>query len=258
MRFVNQTRLLVESGMSGATGNIYVGLHEFEDMGFVLHALRPDDLFFDIGANIGSYTVLAAGGVGATCVSVEPVPSTYQWLLKNVGLNGLQERVTCWNVGVGEEQGVLRFTQGHGPCNKVLGEGQVTEDSVEVPVTTLDRLFEKVNIPGDETAVIVKVDTEGYEVPILQDSEIPFRNAPTAFILELDGSGSHYGFDESRIHQLLNKAGYKAVSYSPFQRQLHVISDKRREGNTVYVNDLDFFSRRVSNSARYSVINKYV
>jgi hypothetical protein len=74
--FVNNTRLLVKPGMTGATGNIYCGLHEFEDMAFVLHLLRPGDLFVDIGANIGSYTILA-GATGANAISFEPVPSTF-------------------------------------------------------------------------------------------------------------------------------------------------------------------------------------
>jgi hypothetical protein len=42
------------------SGNIYAGLHEFGDMAFVLHFLRAGDLFADVGANIGSYTVLAS------------------------------------------------------------------------------------------------------------------------------------------------------------------------------------------------------
>lgn len=72
--FVDNTLLRVRPGMTGATCNIYVGLHEFEDMAFVLHLLRSGDLFVDIGANIGSYTVLAGGAVGAKCISVEPIP----------------------------------------------------------------------------------------------------------------------------------------------------------------------------------------
>src|SRR5947207_3361417 len=63
--FVGPTRLLISRGMHGATGNYYCGLHEFEDMALVLHALRPGDLFFDVGANVGSYTVLAGGAAGA-------------------------------------------------------------------------------------------------------------------------------------------------------------------------------------------------
>jgi hypothetical protein len=43
--------------MTGATGNVYYGLHEFQDMAFVTHYLREGYLFADIGANIGSYSV---------------------------------------------------------------------------------------------------------------------------------------------------------------------------------------------------------
>lgn len=72
MPFVNGIRLLVRKGMRGATGNIYVGLMEFEDMAFVLHFLRNDDVFIDVGANVGVYSILAASR-GADVVAMEPV-----------------------------------------------------------------------------------------------------------------------------------------------------------------------------------------
>ena len=64
--WVGQTKLIIERGMVGATGNLYCGLHEIEDMEFVLHFLRSDDIFLDIGANVGTYTVLAAGVAGSS------------------------------------------------------------------------------------------------------------------------------------------------------------------------------------------------
>ena len=85
--FVNNTRLLVLRGMTGATGNWYGGLHECADMAFVLHALRPGDLFVDVGANVGSYTVLAAGAVQADAIAVEPVEAP----LLARGLVGLRQ-----------------------------------------------------------------------------------------------------------------------------------------------------------------------
>jgi hypothetical protein len=51
--------------MKGAAHFIYPGVCEFEEMAFVLHYARPTDLFVDVGANIGAYTVLAAGASGA-------------------------------------------------------------------------------------------------------------------------------------------------------------------------------------------------
>jgi hypothetical protein len=46
--WINGSKFLVKTGETGLTGNIYTGLHEFSDMGFLLHFLRVDDIFVDI------------------------------------------------------------------------------------------------------------------------------------------------------------------------------------------------------------------
>src|SRR5579863_4327451 len=88
--WIEGTHLAVRRGMTGATGNIYCGLHEFEDMAFLLHFLRPDDLFVDIGANIGSYTILASGVRRARTIAFEPDPVTFAALSRNIALNALE------------------------------------------------------------------------------------------------------------------------------------------------------------------------
>jgi hypothetical protein len=95
--WVNGARFLVKTGETGLTGNIYTGLHEFPEMGFVLHFLRDEDLFVDVGANVGSYTILACSAVGARGVAFEPIPSTYgrecsvtvQLTLLDIALHGM-------------------------------------------------------------------------------------------------------------------------------------------------------------------------
>src|SRR6516164_2306954 len=52
--WIEGAKLIVSRGMTGATGNIYCGLHEFVEMSFLLHLLQPNDLFLDVGANIGA------------------------------------------------------------------------------------------------------------------------------------------------------------------------------------------------------------
>ena len=98
--FINDTVLLAQSGMTGATLNWYCGLHEPIEMAFALHVLRPGDLFVDVGANVGSYSILAGGAVKADVISVEPIPSTFQWLQRNIRLNDLNqiEAHCCWPV----------------------------------------------------------------------------------------------------------------------------------------------------------------
>ncbi|MBX3426175.1 MAG: hypothetical protein KF688_10885 [Pirellulales bacterium] len=97
--FVNDSRLVVERSMQGATGNIYVGLHEFVEMSFVLHLLRPGDLLLDLGANVGVYTILASAVCGARSLACEPAPTTYQRLVRNIRANA-----------VDSEESLLRFT----------------------------------------------------------------------------------------------------------------------------------------------------
>ncbi|RWY49455.1 FkbM family methyltransferase [Mucilaginibacter gilvus] len=100
-QFTQNSKLMVWKGLTGATGNIYCGLHEFEDMAFLLHFLRPGDLFADVGANIGSYTMLASAEIGARSVTVEPLPATFKNLLQNIQLNNIGDKVNALNIGIG-------------------------------------------------------------------------------------------------------------------------------------------------------------
>src|SRR5437868_5193159 len=121
--------------MTGATGNLYCGLHEYSDMSFVLHLLRKEDAFADIGANIGSYTVLASGHVGARSFAFEPVASTFENLLKNVSLNNISDRVRSYNIALGAKAGTVDFTTGLDTVNHVVQDNQ--ESSTKVTLDTL-------------------------------------------------------------------------------------------------------------------------
>ena len=106
--------------MTGATGNIYVGLQEFEDMAFTAHFLRETDLFVDIGANIGSYTIIAGSFSGCRVISIEPIPSTFEYLVNNLKLNGLEELVEAVNLGVGSKADKLVFSIEQDTVNHVI------------------------------------------------------------------------------------------------------------------------------------------
>lgn len=247
--FVGTTRLLARRGMAGATGNVYCGLHEFEDMAFVLHVLRPGDLLVDVGANVGSYTVLAAGACGARVLSIEPIPSTFARLGDNIRLNDLDRLVDARNVGLGASSGVLRFSTDLDSENHVLAGAESGEASgLAVPVCTLDSLV------ADSSPILIKIDAEGYETEVLRGAEQTLRR-PTvqAVLMELNGNGARYGFDEERLHRLMLEHGFAPGRYEPFRRALTRADGRNRVGNTLYVRDLDALRARVESAPRHQV-----
>jgi FkbM family methyltransferase len=247
--FVDHTRLLVRRGMTGATGNVYCGLHEFEDMSFVLHALRPEDLFVDVGANVGTYTVLAAGAVGCRCMAFEPVRSVYEALLENVRLNDLASRVEARNEGVGEELGTIAFTTDLDTINHVAVDADRSRAVATVPVTTLDAALR------GEAPAVVKIDVEGFEARVLTGGDLTLRSSGVlALLLELNGSGVRYGSDENELHEKVLRYGFFPARYEPLSRKLSTVDLRRNPaGNTLYVRSIEQMQARVAAAPQFSV-----
>ena len=78
-------------------------------MAFLLHLLRPGDHLVNIGANVGSQTVLAGGEVKSRVTSIEPTPATFEHLQRNAALNAMAEGVSCCQVGLSDKQGRFFF-----------------------------------------------------------------------------------------------------------------------------------------------------
>ncbi|MFZ4401858.1 MAG: FkbM family methyltransferase [Bacteroidales bacterium] len=91
--FTEKTKLIVYKNSYGASGNLICGLLEYNEMLFLLHFLRKEDLFIDVGANIGSYTILSAAHIEADTISVEPYPPAFDKLIENIHINNSQSRV---------------------------------------------------------------------------------------------------------------------------------------------------------------------
>lgn len=247
--WVNGSKFFVKTGETGLTGNIYTGLHEFPDMGFLLHFLRGEDLFVDIGANVGSYTILACSAVGARGVAFEPVPSTYKRLVENMRLNHLDERVKCINKGVGFQQGSIAFTSDSDTTNHALASGEQCANKVTVEVTSLDAALQ------GECPSLIKIDVEGYETPVLEGAPEILKNQTLhAVIMELNGSGSRYGFDESKILELMLSHGFDTYSYNPLSRELIGLEGKNLNlGNTLFVRSKSFVEERLRTSPKATV-----
>jgi FkbM family methyltransferase len=248
--FIDKTRLLVTKGMSSAELQIYTGIYDFYEMFFVLHYLHEDDLFVDVGANVGVYTVLASGVKGSRCISFEPIPKTFLNLQNNIAINNIGDKVKALNMGVGNKKQVLKFSKNlNSSVNHVISESENNNDIIEIQVDSLDSILEA------EFPSILKIDVEGYEMMVIEGAmQTLKKESLKAIIIELNGLANNYGFDEQKIHQILISNGFNPYSYDPYQRSLTKLGNFGVQ-NTIYLRDLNFINDRLHSSGKFKVLN---
>jgi FkbM family methyltransferase len=247
--WIDDTRFIVRLGETGLTGNMYCGLHEFTDMAYVLHTTLPTDLFVDVGANVGSYTLLACSVRGARGICFEPVPQTYQRLLDNLRLNDMTGRVQAFNLGLSDRHGLLRFTVGENCMNHVVADGESAVDATRVDVVPLDSILES------ESPTAMKIDVEGFESAVVRGaSKCLQKPSLNSVIMELNGSGERYGFSEDSILEAMKGHGFSTYTYEPFARRLRSLEGKNSaSGNTLFIRDVAEIERRIAMAPRTAV-----
>ncbi|UOE48330.1 FkbM family methyltransferase [Mucilaginibacter sp. SMC90] len=251
-RFVGPVKFYAKRGLTGITSNIYTGLHEFFDMLFLLHFLKAEDVFFDIGANVGSYTLLASGITGAKSIALEPVKSTFDILSSNIELNALQGKVKLINAGAGPVPGEIRFSADEDTSNHVIAENENSANSIAVPVITIDSLLNQYQ-PS-----LIKIDVEGFETEVLKGMTATLNSpALKAIIIELNGSGARYGFNDLDIHNLLLSKNFAAYYYDPFTRQLKNAPSYGTH-NTLYCRDLAFVQERIEKATPVKILGEAI
>lgn len=135
----------------------------------------PADVLVDVGANIGMYSVLAAGLSGCRVIAIEPFSLNVADLKHNVEANGLEHRVTVLHAAATDRERVdtLYFGQSlAGAANQSFGRDDISEQyddraagREEVRGVPLDVLVARGEIPFPTH---VKIDVDGLEEPVIE------------------------------------------------------------------------------------------
>jgi len=247
--WIEPLKFVFTNGESGITQNAYCGLHEHVEMLFLLHLLQEGDHFVDIGANVGSYSMLAAGVRNATVIAIEPVPSTFAKLNLNLRINNLQSRVESKQIGVAARDGTARFTVDKNCTNHIVDEDQETADSIEISTETLD------GICGKKIPTLIKIDVEGFETEVINGGEQTLRSPELlAVIMELNESGNRYGYDESSLVARMIDFGFETASYDPFTREITSLNGKcLTSGNTLFIRNKDEIQSRIEQASKIKI-----
>jgi FkbM family methyltransferase len=243
--FVNGSLLMAKRGDVGVTGNWYNGLDEPLEMGFLLHMLRRGDLFVDVGANVGSFTVLACSVNGVTAIAYEPIPETAFKLRRNILINNFEKLAKIRTVGVSDAPGTLRFTQNQDSMNHVVSRDEAgVLSAIEIEVVTLDN--ELADLPAEQSLVL-KIDVEGHEHSVIAGARnVLSKNTTIAVIMETNGSGLRYGVSDEALFCEMKSLGFKPCIYDIETRELsEIVHPLPNYTNTIFVKNVDDIRQRL-------------
>ena len=209
-RLGERSRLWVDLHRTAASKVLYANPPDLPEMLVWRQALCGGDLFVDVGANVGTYTIWVAE-CGAEVMALEPAADTFDLLLENVALNRYQ--VVAVQAAAGDRCGAARFTAGQDAGNRLDPNG-----SVETRLVTIDSLIGGRHVAG------MKVDVEGFEIDVLRGCTRALSERRIGLIqLEWNAmSQLSLGTDRRPVADLLAKHGYQLFRPDPKGRLVAV------------------------------------
>ncbi len=163
----------------------YRGMYEELLIETLSKLLRPGQVFIDVGANIGLYSLIASSLVGKAgqVFAIEPQTSVRQQLIANLDLNGIAN-VAVYDVAVAASAGEVvvhqMSTMNDGAATTRLSPGESAIGKVEtVHAMSLDDIVEQNGLSAIHG---MKIDIEGAELDALASLQRTLASAPPSFI----------------------------------------------------------------------------
>jgi FkbM family methyltransferase len=202
---------------SGPHSN-WLGINEISKRKQFASMVRPGQTVYDLGANVGSYTLLAAKLVGPAgrVVAIEPLPANLAYLRRHVEIN-LLANVRIVSAAVTDRVGTLRFRATPDRVTSHIAD----DGDVVVDCTTVDALVTDGMAPPD----CLKIDVEGAEAAVLRGATRTLAGIRPIIFLATHGEQAR---EES--HALLDAAGYDIAPIPDLDSEF--IAQPRAPGHT--------------------------
>ena len=187
---------------------------EPETITWIEKVIKPNDILFDIGANIGVYSLYACAFFNKSIkvFSFEPVFNNFNKLCRNIILNNFEDNCSPYSIALGNQ---TKFDVINLASTKSGSASHIISDSPEfakkdftskfkqgIFIITLDELINKHSFPCPNH---IKIDVDGYEEHIINGAaEILKNNKLKSILLEVADIDNA----QERISEIIINAGF--------------------------------------------------
>lgn len=198
----------------------WLGTYEMELQHAIQHWVKPAQVVYDLGANVGYVSLLFARVVGeqGRVFAFEPLPANQQRLRQNLELNRSLS-IQLVPAAAAERSGRAAFALHGSDDMGRLHTGGTAAKTIEVETIALDDFATTHPAPD-----LIKIDIEGAEVLALQGMQTLLRSAKPVLFIEL------HGYEAGRAcWQLLEQAGYEMYWMDAVFTRIHAASELKKK-----------------------------
>jgi FkbM family methyltransferase len=193
----------------------------------------------DVGANIGLYAVRFAKRLPqARIYAFEPMPTSHQFLQRNVAANAVGDRVSCFNYGLSENSGTVEFfiSPAAGTNASLLNVAGAQDARRVVGLTlTLDQWAANQTVAPD----FIKCDVEGAELLVMRGGRGTLAQyQPIVFAELLRKWSKPFGYHPNDVLAFFVELGYRCLAVGETgARDIAEVTDDTPETNYAFLHD---------------------
>lgn len=209
--------------------------YEKEYADYILELVKNGDAVFDIGANIGYYSLLLGHEFNkAKIYAFEPIPDTFKFLKKNIILNDL-ENIKAFNFGFGSKEETLPFyfyKEGSGNASARELNKKEKNEVIKCKIKRIDDFVKKEKIKID----LIKCDVEGAELFVFQGGEGVLKKSHPVIVVEMLRKWTKpFGYHPNETIEYLRKIGYKCFIISGRKlKEFNIMTESTKDTNFIF------------------------
>jgi len=163
--------------------------------------LERDDLFIDVGANFGYFSRIAKDKISpdGKVVAIEPNKAAFNLLMR-----GNTANMEVINKVVGQKSGEKFHI--HKPFyRQTTGSRFLLDPNGEIESISLSDVYLNLNRPKVK---LIKIDTEGAELPVLEGAQEIFKSEKPFVIAEVSDYSKHFHYRSNDVYEFMKRLGY--------------------------------------------------